>query len=251
VLAQGTNTLPTWRELHDIFRALQPSDKDGLYARWTGARERWDLLSEPSATTLRRFKNAAGWAAQKSANGSTWEAFMNVLKQDPEMFEWTTTSVSKQFSLRHQREIEVSVMNGEIKRVCEAAADYCEKLLPHDEKDARVRAAMERIEQRSYESFRMSSDYQPTKSPNLPVADNQAEVDTTGSQIERLRQECRWSEEDLADAVGLDLTTVSRHIRGVMEPTTRNCGKYDRAFSKHLKRKVLIEKTPRKRPGNA
>ena len=52
------------------------------------------------------------------------------------MFEWTTTSVSKQFSPRHPDGIDVSVPNGEIKRVCEAAADYCEKRLPDDEMDA-------------------------------------------------------------------------------------------------------------------
>ncbi|MGA3028426.1 MAG: helix-turn-helix transcriptional regulator [Bryobacteraceae bacterium] len=216
-----------------------------MRAKWTSALERWDLCDEPGFTTLRRFRNAAVWAAQKSGKGDTWEAFLGILRGEPDTFEWTTTSIAKQFSLRHPDGIDVKVPNGEIKRVCEAAADYCEKKLPEDERDAIIKAAMERREQRSYEAFRPHAELEAVRPINQvqPLPD----TETTASQIERLRQECRWTEEKLAEATELDPTTVSRHIRGQMQPSLRNLGRYEKTFSKELSRKVVIRKTPRKR----
>jgi hypothetical protein len=71
--------------------------------------------------------------------------------------------------------------------------------------------------------------------------------ETVGEQLELLRQECRWSYEQLAEAAGFDPTTVARHISGKMVPSLKNLGKYDRTFSKQLNRKIVIRKTPGKR----
>ena len=85
-------------------------------------------------------------------------------------------------------------------------------------------------------------------SPDPLVSSEAVKTETVGEQIDRWRTDCRWSEEDLADRVGLDVTTVSRHIRGDMKPSLKNIGKYERELSKHLDRKIVIQNTPRKRP---
>jgi hypothetical protein len=83
------------------------------------------------------------------------------------------------------------------------------------------------------------------KSADPPVAPSLPE--TIGEQVERLREECRWTHEQVADAAGFDPTTVARHIGGAMIPSIRSLGKYERAFSKQLGRKIVIHKTPGKR----
>ncbi len=68
-----------------------------------------------------------------------------------------------------------------------------------------------------------------------------------GEQIDHWREECRWTQEQLADATGFDPTTVARHISRKMTPSIRSLGKYDNAFSKKLNQKIVILKTPGKR----
>jgi len=71
--------------------------------------------------------------------------------------------------------------------------------------------------------------------------------ETIGAQIERLRDECDLSIEELAEKVGLDPTNVSRHIRGESNPNRRNRHKYQRVFSILLNRQIVISKTQLKR----
>ena len=44
---------------------------------------------------------------------------------------------------------------------------------------------------------------------------------TVGQRINELRNECRWTEEELAEEVDIDRTTVSRHIQNRMGPMDR------------------------------
>jgi len=71
--------------------------------------------------------------------------------------------------------------------------------------------------------------------------------ESTGQQLDQLRQECRWTVEELAEKVERDVTTVYRHISGVMNPSLRTIGAYERVFSKKLQKQVVIHKTPEKR----
>lgn len=72
-------------------------------------------------------------------------------------------------------------------------------------------------------------------------------IESVGAQLTRLREECRLTIEDLADLVKIDRTNVYRHLASKSIPHLRKIGVYERVFSKILKRKVVIEKTPRKR----
>jgi len=67
---------------------------------------------------------------------------------------------------------------------------------------------------------------------------------TIGEQIRDLRTESRWTAEELAEATGIDERTVRRHENGDTEPYARTLLKYEHAFSKRLKRQVVISKTP-------
>lgn len=68
-----------------------------------------------------------------------------------------------------------------------------------------------------------------------------------GACIDQLREECRLSEQELAERVGLDPTTVSRHITEKMRPSLRAIRNYELEFNKVLKRKVFLSETPNKR----
>ena len=67
--------------------------------------------------------------------------------------------------------------------------------------------------------------------------------ESIADQLERLRLESRVSIEELAEAVCIDPTNVSRHLSGKSIPRLKNLRAYDREFSKMLKRKVVIYHT--------
>ena len=59
---------------------------------------------------------------------------------------------------------------------------------------------------------------------------NKAERKTLGKQIEKLRLEKRMSIEELADSVGLDKSTVGRHLRGESQIRAANLRRYEEVF---------------------
>ena len=66
--------------------------------------------------------------------------------------------------------------------------------------------------------------------------------DTIATQIESLRLECDLTQQQLSDAVGLELRTVQRHLSGESLPYLRTISTYEKHFSKRLKRQVVISK---------
>ncbi len=63
-------------------------------------------------------------------------------------------------------------------------------------------------------------------------------------QLRKLRMECNWSVERLAEVAGFNVRTVARHLSGEVNPHLRNISAYERVFSKQLKRQVVINKMP-------
>jgi hypothetical protein len=80
---------------------------------------------------------------------------------------------------------------------------------------------------------------EPTGKSAPAVATSEAK--SIAEQISRLRKECRWTIEELAEISGLGLRSVQRHIAGKL-PYDRTLTAYERVFSKHLKRQVVIKK---------
>jgi hypothetical protein len=68
--------------------------------------------------------------------------------------------------------------------------------------------------------------------------------ETIAAQLQRLRKECNWSADRLAEAAKFDPRTVTRHLSGETMPHLRNISAYERVFSKQLKRQVVINKMP-------
>lgn len=66
--------------------------------------------------------------------------------------------------------------------------------------------------------------------------------ETIASQLQRLREECRWTIPVLAEAANLSPRQVARHLSGEFQPLPRNISAYERAFTKQLKRNVVINK---------
>jgi DNA-binding XRE family transcriptional regulator len=60
-----------------------------------------------------------------------------------------------------------------------------------------------------------------------------------GSNLERLRNECGWTVEALAEAVEVERRTVFRHLKGT-SPRPAVMRRYAEAFSKALGRKITI-----------
>jgi hypothetical protein len=80
----------------------------------------------------------------------------------------------------------------------------------------------------------------PIPRPETPKPTATAAPETIAQQIQRLREECRWSVEQLAESSGLSPRQVARHISGESTPHPRNIHAYERAFSKRLKREVVL-----------
>jgi DNA-binding XRE family transcriptional regulator len=85
----------------------------------------------------------------------------------------------------------------------------------------------------------------PPLAQNDQPAQQQAPLsETIGEQIKRLREECRWTIEELAEITDVHERTVSRHELGEVAPYGRTLSAYERTFSKRLQRKVVINKMP-------
>jgi hypothetical protein len=80
----------------------------------------------------------------------------------------------------------------------------------------------------------------PSTIPDTPAK----KPDTLGAQINRLREECRLTEEELAEKVDMDIRSVQRHLANEVIPYARNLLVYERVFSKLLNRQIVIRKMP-------
>jgi DNA-binding XRE family transcriptional regulator len=72
----------------------------------------------------------------------------------------------------------------------------------------------------------------------------EAKPETIGAQIKRLRHECKWTIQELADVIDIDERTIRRHEADDVQPYDRTVRAYERVFSNELKRKILIGNMP-------
>lgn len=134
-----------------------------------------------------------------------------------------------------RRLVTLDIDRWRLDNLCEISATYCarievESLYPH------LRRSQAKV-----------APELPSVPRVAPAVIQDTKKQTVGEQIDQLREKCRWTEEELAEAVSLDVTTISRHIRGEMQPSLRNIRKYENAFSIELETNVVINQTPRKR----
>jgi hypothetical protein len=80
-----------------------------------------------------------------------------------------------------------------------------------------------------------------TPDKTIPEAATVPKAESIAEQLNRLREECRWTIEELAWKSHLGARSVQRHLAGG-KPYDRNITAYEQAFSKQLKRQVVIKK---------
>ena len=123
-----------WRRLATRFRKLQPKRGKGLSLewfeidpQWPGGGKRWDFRGAPSASVLRRFNQAAQVAARTKTRrrGSSVDTWLNLLKEERDAFH-VKGSTRSRWQEQSGEWVERSGEWGEIPRVCEVSADYCE-----------------------------------------------------------------------------------------------------------------------------
>jgi DNA-binding XRE family transcriptional regulator len=78
------------------------------------------------------------------------------------------------------------------------------------------------------------------------------DVEPISKQIDDLRNECRWTKEELAELVGLSVRSIYKHISGEQYPRSRHVAEYEKKFSEKLDKIVHLNtsgkrQTPSKR----
>jgi hypothetical protein len=181
----------------------------------------------------------------------SWQGFLDLLKQEEHTFHPSGAT-----SLQLEDGIEATTEVGFIPRVCEAAADYCEKRIPEDESRERFRRSMEKATDRFYGvssthivapvlgSYRSGWRRLDVETPASTAPQQQ---EPTCIQLSKLREESRLTVEQLAERVKLDTRSVERHLAGKTIPRLAHIGCYEKIFSELLARHVVISKTPGKR----
>lgn len=76
---------------------------------------------------------------------------------------------------------------------------------------------------------------QSAESKGAEVVDAKTRI---GQNIDRLRKECGWSHEALADATGIDKKLVLAHVHRKHKPNPKTLREYAQAFSKELNRSI-------------
>lgn len=67
-----------------------------------------------------------------------------------------------------------------------------------------------------------------------------------GVELKRLLEEARTRPEDIAEEVGIQPRNVYRHLAGETSPSIANVGRYERALSKRIGRKVVFSHVSKK-----
>jgi hypothetical protein len=215
-----------WRKLGDGFRALASGDSDSQYhalqATWrqtTGTRPPvlWSLSKGFPSINLQFVPLAKRGARELPYSVtrdllSTWlDAVKEHVPGGPKIGAVITGGVRMDES------------SGTILQICYRSTDLCSIL----------------------ESQALEAEYEAplSLSPTPPAALPEShKAETTGEQINRFRQKCRLTIEQLAEKIGVDRRTVERHIADKTVPYSRHISAYERVFSKIMKTQVVISK---------
>jgi hypothetical protein len=216
-----------WRELGARFQELSSKEiyQGPLRASWRSVPfndkgEHWLLSGDASDYVIEGFRLAAeraGVLLGSPAGPPALFHWLDLLRAEKRRYEGGGLSISI------VGKVEIIAETGTIRAVCQASKDQCYKL------ETKAMAAQ------------ILSGPSAGAEPPLaqPVTGRQ---ETIAQQIERLRVECDWKIEVLAEMAEISARTVQRHVSGVTTPSARLRGRYERVFSKHLKIKVVIKK---------
>ena len=201
-----------WRDLADQFQKLHET-YGALRYDWLNSDAAWKFTGSASGSIRRRFEALAIRGASERASAGSTDLLITWLE-----------------ALRHEGYGLQSGETGSIYDVCEASANFCRTL----ESDA-LQAEFEEKQRPDPKAT-----FATLQEPIAPAPPKE----TIAAQIRRLRDESRWTAEELAEAVEINTRTVTRHLSGETIPYPKNISAYERVFSKQLKRQVVINKMP-------
>ena len=241
-----------WRDLAIEFRALS-EHRDSLAAHWTrtvgsGTPTRWRLTARDPSVRY-RFEPLARRGAQGFGfllvNSDLLTFWLDALK---EWMEHEDAPASRVEGYQNKGGVQIHEESGVLREVCYASADFCSSL----ESQALERQKLEVADPADFrppepvsaseKSFEIAGPL-TEKIQAFPFKPSE-QKESTGQQIDRLRKECRWTIEELAEKVGINIRTVQRHIADKSSPYSRHLSGYERAFSKALNIKVVISNLP-------
>jgi DNA-binding XRE family transcriptional regulator len=228
---------PEFERLHDPIRLLCAEyDPAGHSIRVTtdtgGERldptDRW-VLSGGRPAVIAEFKSLAGVAAVAlgcAADAEAWTHWLDAIRRQSDDYiaeGWIAVSASAWPIRGHghahacgpddARDSEISPMpgGGQIAGVCEASARFC-RLLANELEQATL----------------------------LPTSRGRHSSTPFGRRVARLRRECGWTYEELAEYAGLARSTVISHGTTGSTPRVGTAKQYADAFAKALKRPISV-----------
>jgi hypothetical protein len=226
-----------WRDLAVQFLGI-PGSAGALSASWlyrVGSQEVGDWTVNGTRAVVAQFDALARRAAAKLSHLG-----------DPDLLTaWLEAlRTSGDGCFKHDgegREADgTQIVLGSIYRLCEASANYCKKL---------ESAAL----QNEYDSHRgsigilsrpvVASPFTSVATPAAPLI-KVPKPESVGQQINRLREECQLTVDELAERMNLDVRSVRRHLAGDTTPYDRHLWAYRRLFYKLLNRDAVISKMP-------
>jgi DNA-binding XRE family transcriptional regulator len=187
----------------------------------------WSLRGEPLVSS--QFGSLARRGAMKLPNHPTrdlLEVWLEALRIDGDGFKPRSNGYKLDRNEEGGTTETLISQSGIFPRLCEASVRYCNKL-----ESSALQTEFERM---SVATAAGTAAIRP--------AQNEPKPETIGQQIKRLRLECRLTVEELAPQVNLEPRSVQRHESGKALPYPRYLAAYERYFSKHLKREVVIKK---------
>jgi len=119
--------------------------------------------------------------------------------------------------------------------------------LQHDAIESAVGMISDGYQDSLYEHFRdvlwktTYADLNPPKKLTGKEQESRKPDAALADQIEKLREECRLTVEDLSEGIGIAARSVYRHLSGKTIPRKRQIATYEAYFSKKLSKAVRLE----------
>jgi ribosome-binding protein aMBF1 (putative translation factor) len=251
-----------WQEFHTRFmqfateeeRIEQVRRKDRLLRAYCGYREHPEVWEkgkpEQGCFCLLKTPETGVWTLGDGVSENFLERFRALAARagvalgppedtDPEDF-WLHRLWLDLRENKSEQLFAASEEGGVILRVCEASATFCSRL----ERKAvtRLRTGDRQVEspraQNSANSGQSTSPYRQSES-TYAAAPNMRQTTAVGRNIDRLRKECGWSLDRLADETGMGKKLILSHVNKGARPIPRILKEYAEAFSKALGRKII------------
>ncbi len=233
-VAAGTDLLVAW---------LEAIRKEGINFRQSAGPEyvigTIEQVCKASVILCRKLESEAlqaEFAEKQRANPKNWSEFHQMIEA-AESFKDVRNAPAKRISEEFARKTIAQIHGISPEEVTPQMINFeITRLLPFYHHIELIPSAP-RQESPPAPDTKPGDQAEPMPAPESPPAE------TIAAQLQKLREECRWTIPDLAEAAGIDRRTVDRHLAGSI-PYPRTISAYEKAFGKHLKRKIVINKMP-------